>query len=68
VVCRYAVTMSSTTKGRRPTVAIVGMGHVGRSLAEVFLDAVFYDKATDTATQADVNGCGVAIVCTPTPR
>src|SRR5580700_2148093 len=49
VACRYTVTVSSTAKRQRPTVAIVGMGHVGRSLA-------------------DVNECGVAIVCTPTPR
>ena len=56
------------TNGRRPTVAIVGMGHVGRGLAEVFPNAVFYDKATDIATKADVNGCDVGIVCTPTPR
>jgi UDPglucose 6-dehydrogenase len=51
-----------------PTVAIVGMGHVGRCVFEVFPNAVCYDKHISMATQESVNHCDVAIVCTPTPR
>jgi UDPglucose 6-dehydrogenase len=53
---------------RRPTVAIIGMGHVGRRMAEVFPTAVSYDKYTGVGTQEEVNRADVAIVCTPTPR
>jgi nucleotide sugar dehydrogenase len=55
---------------QHPSVAIVGIGHVGRGMVAMFPSAVRYDPYSgeypDT-TRADVNAADVAIVCVPTP-
>jgi UDPglucose 6-dehydrogenase len=55
---------------QEPSVAIVGIGHVGRGMVSLFPSAVRYDPYSGEypdGTQADVNETDVAIVCVPTP-
>lgn len=52
-------------------VAIVGYGWVGRAQHKLFPDAVVYDVKPYLVHQgerSDVNRCGVAFVCVPTPN
>lgn len=54
----------------RNKVAIIGYGFVGKAMHLIFPDAVIYDpyaSGIESATQAEVNECGLAIVCVPTP-
>ncbi len=49
-------------------VGIVGYGHVGKAMRELFPDAIVYDEPLNMGTREDVNGCDVAFVCVPTPQ
>ena len=49
-------------------VGIVGLGHVGGSMHELFTDAVVYDEIKEIGTREAINECDVAFVCVPTPR
>jgi UDPglucose 6-dehydrogenase len=49
------------------TMAIVGYGAVGGSLASLFPQAVIYDEPKGMGTREDVNACCIAFVCVPTP-
>ncbi len=48
-------------------IGIVGYGHVGKAMAELFKDSVIYDKPLNIGTKDEVNQCDVAFVCVPTP-
>ena len=48
-------------------VGIVGYGHVGRAMKELFLDAVVYDKYLMIGSEEDINKCNIAFICVPTP-
>lgn len=49
-------------------VAIVGYGYVGKAMHKIFPDAVIYNEGqTNIGTREEVNECGLAIVCVPTP-
>ena len=50
-----------------PSVAIVGVGAVGRSLRTLFPDAVLYDEPLGLGSREAVSRCDVAFVCVPTP-
>lgn len=49
-------------------IAIIGHGHVGRSMRAIFPDAAIYDKfQPEYADREAVAGAGLALVCVPTP-
>ena len=50
------------------SVAIVGYGHVGKIMKELFADAIIYDEPKGIGTREEVNGCDFAFVCVPTPK
>lgn len=50
------------------SVAIVGYGHVGGIMKELFTDAIIYDKPKGIGTKEEVNQCDFAFVCVPTPK
>lgn len=50
------------------TVAIVGYGHVGSIMKQLFPDAVVYDEPKGIGTREEVNACDFAFVCVPTPK
>ena len=51
------------------TVAIIGYGHVGEAMNEIFPDSIKYDKYKGdiSATQSEVSQCDLGIICVPTP-
>lgn len=55
----------------KPSVAIIGMGHVGKMMSQVLrphADLVTYDVATDTDyPERELAGCSIALVCVGTP-
>lgn len=50
-----------------PSVAIVGVGAVGKAMRLLFPDAVVYDEPLGLGTREQVNRCRFAFVCVPTP-
>lgn len=50
-------------------VSIIGNGHVGKGMRDIFPDAVVFDKYQSllNGSQADVNKCRLSIICVPTP-
>src|SRR5262245_15560839 len=50
-----------------PSVAIVGLGAVGRSMLTLFPDAATYDEPLGIGTRDEVNRRDIAFVCVPTP-
>ncbi len=48
-------------------VGIVGYGHVGSAMGQLFQDAVIYDKYLERGTQEEINACDIVFVCVPTP-
>jgi len=49
-------------------IGIVGLGHVGSTMKELFTDAVVYDEIKEIGTREEINACDIAFVCVPTPR
>lgn len=49
------------------SVAIVGLGYVGKGILKIFPNAVQYDEPLEIGKREDVNKCKLAIVCVPTP-
>lgn len=52
----------------RPVVAIVGFGHVGRGMRQLFPDARVIDPDKGFGCMGDAAGCDLVIVCVPTPK
>lgn len=50
------------------SIAIVGLGWVGRAMHQEFPDAAIYDEPLQLGTREAVNACDVAFVCVPTPN
>lgn len=50
------------------SVGIVGYGHVGSIMKELFSDAVVYDEPKGIGTREEINECDFAFVCVPTPK
>lgn len=48
-------------------VSIVGCGHVGGCMKQLFPDAIIYDEPKKIGTREEVNECDFAFVCVPTP-
>lgn len=53
---------------RNYKVAIIGEGHVGGIMHELFEDAIIYDEPKKIGYKEQVNECDVAFVCVPTPQ
>ncbi len=49
-------------------IAIIGYGHVGRAMFNLFKDAYIYDEPQNIGTREEVNKCDVAFICVPTPK
>ncbi len=49
------------------TIAIVGVGWVGKSMHRIFPDAVLFDEPQGIGTREEVNACDICLVCVPTP-
>ena len=49
-------------------IGIVGYGHVGEAMHELFKDAIIYDKFKNFGTREEINGCDTVFVCVPTPQ
>ena len=49
-------------------IGIIGLGHVGTAMHELFKDAVIYDKFKNLGSQEEINNCDAAFVCVPTPQ
>lgn len=50
------------------SIAIIGLGWVGRAMHQEFPEAAVYDEPLHLGTRAAVNACDVAFVCVPTPN
>lgn len=48
-------------------IGIVGYGHVGKAMGELFQDATVYDEPLKIGTKEELNTCDIAFVCVPTP-
>ena len=48
-------------------IGIIGYGHVGTAMGDLFKNAIVYDKYKNIGTVEDINKCDVAFVCVPTP-
>lgn len=48
-------------------IGIVGLGHVGTAMHNLFKDAVIYDKYKNIGSMNEINKCDAAFVCVPTP-
>lgn len=49
-------------------IGIIGVGHVGGSMAELFKDAILYDPFKNLGTQEEINLCEISFICVPTPQ
>ena len=49
-------------------VGIVGEGHVGGIMHQLFPDAVIYDEPKGIGTKEEINECDYVFVCVPTPQ
>ncbi len=49
-------------------VGIVGYGHVGMAMKELFKDALIYDKYKEIGSKEEINKCDGAFICVPTPQ
>ncbi len=48
-------------------IGIVGYGHVGQAMHQLFKDAVIFDLHKNIGSMADINSCHTAFICVPTP-
>ena len=48
-------------------IGIVGVGHVGTIMSELFESAYLYDEPKQIGTKESINGCDLVFVCVPTP-
>lgn len=49
-------------------IGIIGFGHVGKNMANLFKDAVIYDKCLKIGSMEEINQCYAAFICVPTPK
>lgn len=53
---------------KKNNVGIVGFGHVGSIMKELFVDAVIYDEIKGIGDREEIDRCQVTFVCVPTPQ
>lgn len=49
-------------------IGIVGIGHVGGIMQQLFPDACIYDEPKGIGSKDEINECELAFVCVPTPQ
>lgn len=49
------------------SVGIIGFGHVGTAMKNLFKDAIVYDKYKSIGSIEEINKCDAVFVCVPTP-
>lgn len=49
-------------------VGIVGYGHVGSIMHELFEDSCIYDEPKKIGSREQINSCDFAFICVPTPK
>ena len=54
-------------ENRKMKIGIVGYGHVGKAMFELFKDAEVYDKFLGMGAQEELNLCDTVFICVPTP-
>lgn len=48
-------------------IGIIGHGHVGQAMNDLFKDAIIYDEPKKIGTRDEINKCDIAFICVPTP-
>ena len=48
-------------------IGIIGYGHVGTAMHNLFKDAVIYDEIKNIGSKDEINKCDLSFVCVPTP-
>lgn len=54
-------------KNNNKKVSIIGYGHVGTAMKELFKDAYVYDKPKNIGSFKEINSSDIAFICVPTP-
>lgn len=49
-------------------IGIVGMGHVGGIMNQLFPDAYVYDEPKGLGLKREINECDIVFICVPTPK
>lgn len=49
-------------------IGIIGRGHVGKAMNDLFVDAYVFDKNLNIGTFDEVNSCDLVFICVPTPE
>lgn len=49
-------------------VGIVGIGHVGSLMFQLFPEAIGYDGPRHIGTKEEINQCDISFICVPTPQ
>lgn len=52
---------------KKNKVGIVGLGHVGGIMQQLFPDAVVFDELKEIGSREEINQCEIAFICVPTP-
>ena len=48
-------------------IGIIGIGHVGGTMVQLFPDAIQYDSYKKIGNQEEINKCNISFICVPTP-
>lgn len=49
-------------------IGIIGVGHVGGIMAQLFPEAILYDPNKNLGSQDLINECNISFICVPTPQ
>lgn len=49
-------------------IGIIGIGHVGGTMSQLFTNAVQFDPKKNLGTKEQINECDISFVCVPTPE
>lgn len=53
---------------KKSKIGIVGLGHVGSIMKELFVEAVVYDEIKKIGSRDEINKCKIVFICVPTPK
>ena len=48
-------------------IGIIGVGHVGTTMFQLFPNAILYDPYKNLGTKEEINECDISFICVPTP-
>lgn len=49
-------------------IGIIGYGHVGKNMKNLFPEAIVYDEPLGIGSQDAINDCTIVFICVPTPE